>query len=80
MFRAILIPSKPSTAAARASVSCPQTVVRLVRLFQPLVVIVFGRTNSGCLAKHLDESVSSLPCLSAFAENGSLAQPPAGVL
>ena len=42
-------------------VSCPQTVVRLVRLFQPLVVIVFGRTNAGCLAKHVDESVSSLP-------------------
>ncbi len=38
-----------------------QVVVSLVRLFQPLVVIVFGRTNAGHLAKHVDGSISGLP-------------------
>jgi hypothetical protein len=38
-----------------------QIVASLVRLFQPLVIIVFGRTNACYLAKHVDESVSRLP-------------------
>jgi len=38
-----------------------QTVGSLVRLFQPLVVIVFGRTNARYLAKHIDGSISCLP-------------------
>jgi hypothetical protein len=38
-----------------------QTVASLARLFQPPIIIVFGKTNARYLAKHVDESVSRLP-------------------
>ena len=38
-----------------------QTVASLGRLFHPMAIIVFGKTNACYLAKHVDGSVSRLP-------------------